>query len=70
MSQATGMQLISRLMSDASFRNTVGNDPLSALAGYNLSDAERGAFMRANMPSFDDPANGAHCGRHGMTCSM
>jgi len=58
MSQATLQQLISKLMSDAGFRSAVGTDPASALAGYDLTDAEREAFMRVDMSSFDSTASG------------
>ncbi len=58
MSQATVTQLISRLMSDAGFRSAVATTPTSALAGYDLTDAERAAFTRVDMSSFDGVASG------------
>lgn len=58
MSQATVQQLISRLTSDAGFRSAVATNPTSALAGYDLTDAEREAFLRVDMSSFDSAASG------------
>ncbi len=58
MSQATVQQLISKLVSDAGFRSAVGSNPASALAGYDLSDAEREAFTRMDLSSFDGAASG------------
>lgn len=58
MSQATVKQLIGRLMSDASFCSAVGIDPMSTLAGYDLTDAEGAAFVRVDLSSFDGEASG------------
>lgn len=58
MSQATVKQLIGRLMSDAAFRGALAADPASALAGFDLTNAEREAFVRADLSPFDSAASG------------
>ncbi len=70
MNQGTSAQLISRLMSDAGFRSAVASNPMSALAGYGLSDAEREAFTRLDASSLDSSVHAQRqCGRIGRPAS-
>ncbi len=53
MSKKTVMHLVSELMGNAQLRSALVQDPLSVLAGYELTETERSAFMRLDLSSFD-----------------
>ncbi len=57
MSKTGVEQVIGRLLTDAAFRSAVVADPSTALAGFDLTDEERGAFTRLDPAMLDGAAS-------------
>jgi len=54
MTQEVVTQIITKAVTDNEFREQLLSKPEAALAGYELSEAERAALSKLNREAFDD----------------
>ena len=58
MSEVVLKEIVDRAVADDSFRKKLLSDPTSALAGYDLTDAERELLSNLDEGKFDEFAGG------------